>query len=970
MPINWLQISDLHVFQSTDLNLMIQGYKELAQVIHPDFLIVTGDFRHLKLNRSYDDALSFLNHLVSIFGLQKKDIFLVPGNHDVSNFEYRSEIISSIREKIDSNPDIYLNYLDNPTKDLRQAFYEYNEFVQSFYNHEITDERLSAPSDVMCLKWNNLLNIILLNTALTSDSSGVNSILDINKLSNISIDKSLPTIAIAHHDTDCLAESHQKRLHHILRSQNISAYICGDKHKVGKEIIEKVPNSSIPRIVCGKSVPETGDNYSDLSVIQYTWANDNNTYVQVYKYQNFKFVSSNDFYYEINKPYYFPMKISENKILINPQPKNPSRKISNNGVSIWLPDAEMAKGKQTRFTTYTSTEAIKKYLDNNAGYLGIISVKGIGKTFVLQVKRTQSSRKYICLPKCGKPSIKNNWATERISFDSYDAFKIPNIYDNLVRLWKLSIKCYVINQFKDINTDKSINDYVNTNRITSNISYVLSNTIFASLNSILNYFLTIEHWENEISKNQFGTTALCNLVLQNSDKSHSIQKDIAIFIDKIDQSIKQTNAEPPADCVLCKKRDNYHDCNSAQKCAEYCAQDDGCQSKNCCYGCEVFASANSNIGLRIYDDSVVSKYIHVSIWQYLQLALMDAAEQIYGEFSGKINVFYTIRQEALSCEEARLGEQNQKTSSKAIKLVYTRAEQEHIFKSCIDNQDPQFLVYPNYQAKEGFEEYAFVGVHNLCHPYCKNQDGTSKKETVFMSIYRHSFDRSRDIQRYGEELTQNIDEIKACTSEHEREETVKQIIENLAADLAYCSKQSESTVNPSYYTEKMRFLPNYWACNENFEKLLSLIDRNLLFEDDIINICKKINQCTQCPDSGCNNNICKRHPFSVLYKMGYLGYIMSNQNNTRNSTQVFLDASEVSYIVEKDALITAERVAYIIHPALTKTIEQKYNKSFMHFSGFILGKGNTASQSEIGKLLDDKKNLSPEDFILKYYYKP
>ena len=65
--IRWLQLSDLHIFYSTKWNIMIKSYEELAKVFSPDFIVVTGDFRHIKRNKSYDQALTFLNKLSEIF---------------------------------------------------------------------------------------------------------------------------------------------------------------------------------------------------------------------------------------------------------------------------------------------------------------------------------------------------------------------------------------------------------------------------------------------------------------------------------------------------------------------------------------------------------------------------------------------------------------------------------------------------------------------------------------------------------------------------------------------------------------------------------------------------------------------------------------------------------------------------------------------------------------------------------------
>lgn len=974
IPISWLQISDLHIYDSTEWNLMLDSYRELGKVVKPDFIVATGDFRHFRKQPKYDNALEFLNQIVHIFGISKCDFFLVPGNHDVNDFEFRKECIRTIRSEIDTNPDIYCEYMQDDNKDLRQSFQDYSEFIKLFYADEISDNRLNNPSDIINFTWRKKINIIILNTALISEGNEQEcQIVDIKSLSKIKKNR-LPTIVLAHHDIKSIALAQTSLLSTILNNLNTKVYMCGDRHIVQKESLENyhIPNTTIPIIVCGKSAIENGDSYSDVCVIEYTSNEDGNVYVQVYRYGKNGFMKSSDFYYDINKKFNFPMFVSDKKKEQNNNSPKSTKKVndSNRPMSIWLPDAELANGKQTRFNSFTKTDKAGTFLDSNEGSLGIVSVKGIGKTFLLQVKRVKSSRRYYCLPKCTKPSLQNNWATECISFDSYSKLKTDNIYDNLVLMWKNAIKCYVINQLKNDKNERIIEDYVNNNILSSEVASLFLDNHIENLQSIVSNIIDMNQWHKKIMDDSVHISNLCRIVLRERKKHDSTWKRIAIFIDKTDQAIKQTNAEPPADCVVCKKRNNYSECQSHHKSPDYCTNDNGCKSKNCCYGCEVFSGPKSSDGLRIYENSNAAKLIHINIWQYLQLALMDSAGQIYDEFQGDISVFYTIRQEALNCERYRLGEQNQKRAAKILHLSYSLDEQKKIFLDCIREQDPYYLYAPELLNKSNSEEYAFVGVDKLCHPYCKTKDGTNQNETVYQSIYRHSFDRSRDIQRYGEELTRNIERIRGCVSQHQREELVKQIIEDLASTLAYCSKQSESTVNPSYYTEKMHYLPNYWADNENFEHLLSLIDRNLLFEDDIKCICRKINNKKTCPKEGCKSVKCKRHPFSMLYNMGYLGYIIPNSNNNNKEIQKFLDASEISYFIEADYLMTEDRVAYIVHPALTKTIEKRYNKSFMHFSGFILGKGLEVENETLVELISDRKKMTRSDFETKYYYNP
>ena len=1029
---SWLQFSDLHIFDgSTDWTLMKATFSGLSDIVSPDFLVFTGDFRHLKHNRSYDSALRFINEMVTLFRLSKEDVFLIPGNHDVSDYDYRDTYVQAVKSEL-GNIEKYREYMQNDAADLRNAFNDYTQFVKDFYQKDVVDDRVKKPADVVCIPWKNQINIVLLNSALLSTSSRDNSeIIDINSFSSLKIENGLPTIALMHHDVSCIAKEFQLRLSRIISMLDISAILCGDTHILQKRYIfrNSAPNKAIPVIVCGKSAAEPNDFYSDLSVIEYSYCVDGNVYVQVYKYNNdnpdeYGFVKSSDFYHHVDKPFSFPMlfkqrdSIAQNILIagngetippgnvsLQHRKKRGTSRTNKKSKSIWLPDAELASGKQTRFDSYTETEDVAQFFEMDSKYLGISSVKGIGKTFILQVKRVKSSQKYLCLPQCATPSISNNWATERITFQTYNQLQTEKTYDNLVLLWINAIRCYVVNnlyyeQIKRLSEEnnqkrikssqnknnieskrkkqqndnmikKMVEEYEKKQLITPEIAELFLCEENLSLCTVITNVLADPGWEKSINNYNRAIKVICDRSLIYYSQQSPRPKDIAVFIDKVDQSILQTNAEPPADCVVCSRQNSYTECNSKRKSLEYCSDESGCQSKsNCCYGCELFASTKSNAGLRIYDESCAARIKHINIWQYLQLALMHASTVLSDETQGRISVFYTMREEVFSCEGYRLGEQNNKIAGRTLKLKYTYSEQEQIFNECIQEQDDLYLLNPAEKRIPGKQAYAFVGVSKLCHPYCKTKEGLNQSETVFESIYRHSFDRSRDIQRFGEYLTKRLDMIRACPTEHKREECVKQLIEDLAAKLAYCEKQSESTVNPSYYTEKMRYLPNYWADNSNFERLLSLIDRNLLFEEDMKRICQKVNNVTSCPAEGCKNTFCKRHPFTVLYKLGYMGYIVQNTNNENVDQQVFLDAGEISYFAETDDLMAAARVAYIIHPALSKTIQRKYNKSFLHFSGFILGKNLPVETGVIKQMLEDKAVLNTHDFIKKYYYNP
>lgn len=184
---SWLHVSDLHVFPEADTTLMLDDYVELAKIISPEFLVVTGDFRHKRYETNFSLARDYLEMLISIFSINKQDVFLLPGNHDVDYYDGRADAISDIcLRSEEGHYNVYSKY------QLSKGFCDYNDFVREFYRGtDVVDSRIIDPSGVHCVAWNNLINILVVNTALISDGENHNQILDINALSQCQIDFTL-----------------------------------------------------------------------------------------------------------------------------------------------------------------------------------------------------------------------------------------------------------------------------------------------------------------------------------------------------------------------------------------------------------------------------------------------------------------------------------------------------------------------------------------------------------------------------------------------------------------------------------------------------------------------------------------------------------------------------------------------------------------------------------------------------------
>lgn len=252
----------------------------------------------------------------------------------------------------------------------------------------------------------------------------------------------------------------------------------------------------------------------------------------------------------------------------------------------------------------------------------------------------------------------------------------------------------------------------------------------------------------------------------------------------------------------------------------------------------------------------------------------------------------------------------------------------------------------------------------------KTLQGGGTLSMMKMAGVRHSFDRAHDIQEYGRVLTEHMPEIKKIATVLGRGEKVKELIEETAAELAFNNDPSLASGNVCYYYEKISMLPNFWAQTNNFKRLLSLFDRNLMFIRDVHDVCKKFNGLSRCKGN-CKKCDAIHHPFSMLYKLGMLGIIPTSLNREGYVTQEFLDSTKVTYITGNDLLNVNNDCIYVLHPALTKSIDKLQRKKIKHFNLFVLGKGMSVPQDKLMQLVADYRNntIKKSDFDSKYYSK-
>lgn len=318
------QFSDFHYSDSTDEKIMMTKVADLFRNNNPDILIITGDLHNYGMN--YEPFKSYVRDLMEYGNLDKADVFVVPGNHDVDynisaeHKKNRKAYIGYICSSAEENADCYKDYID----DLLSYFKEFNSTISELLSDAY------KPVAVCHYVWKEKINVITLNTALISDGKEHQQIIDVDGLTKINPCNGLPTIIIGHHDISCLFDSYQSILKAYMASWKVSLYACGDKHKNKQGLVDDVmcDNNKIPVIVAGKGSVENGDDYSDISFFLYELDEENETIqLSLFKWdkttKQFQHIMLDD-KSETKDIYKFDLRSSPNKIA-----KTSDRKIGN-----------------------------------------------------------------------------------------------------------------------------------------------------------------------------------------------------------------------------------------------------------------------------------------------------------------------------------------------------------------------------------------------------------------------------------------------------------------------------------------------------------------------------------------------------------------------------------------------------------------------------------------------------------------
>lgn len=232
--LKWLHISDIHYeyenYSTKKMrNSLLKKIDDEVKLNKKfDFVIVTGDIAYKGSNYS-TQVKNFINDLIGVSGIEKENLFIVPGNHDLKRSQVRARLINSISKE--KNP---LTEIENLDSGMFSELSKGQKSFWKFYN-EITEKKYDK-NKVHFIEKRQNFNIINLNTCLLCGQDDEEEHLSIflDKLYDVihnNLEPEKVNIAIGHHNIDCLFIEERNKVINNFVDEEIDMYLCGHSHR-------------------------------------------------------------------------------------------------------------------------------------------------------------------------------------------------------------------------------------------------------------------------------------------------------------------------------------------------------------------------------------------------------------------------------------------------------------------------------------------------------------------------------------------------------------------------------------------------------------------------------------------------------------------------------------------------------------------------------------------------------------------
>lgn len=237
--ITWFHISDIHLNRSgvetRRMRKQLLSFLKKKQ-IRSKYIFFTGDLRYAPDGDFDSDTVPFLDSLAETLGVEKRNVFIVPGNHDIERDN--SDRSDALRVICNNDSDYYNPKVgtigDSELEKIYTSEKDFALLMDKFYDglpdraclyHDWSKPHFTVVSDDF--------NIIHVNSTLTYSADHENDlIIGTEKLMDAldDIDKKKPSILITHYSFDFLAREEQKEVLKLLTDYNVQLWFAGHEH--------------------------------------------------------------------------------------------------------------------------------------------------------------------------------------------------------------------------------------------------------------------------------------------------------------------------------------------------------------------------------------------------------------------------------------------------------------------------------------------------------------------------------------------------------------------------------------------------------------------------------------------------------------------------------------------------------------------------------------------------------------------
>lgn len=243
--VRWLHISDLHLGREQkpgedyvlrtfldSLQADMQADEHIRLGPPPDLVFFTGDLANRGTDEDYSRATELFDSILRILGLERRHLFLVPGNHDV----HRPDTSYLIRDF--DEDDLHKHFNDARWRRLySERLGSFDRFVASYYaavpeRLQLTPLGFPRPQRVNLVGASLLLHLLnpLLSGGLDDDRGKLLLGLIARRAEFCEAEPADLTIALMHHPPDWLCPSDEQRFNQIIGT-NVDFLLGGHVHR-------------------------------------------------------------------------------------------------------------------------------------------------------------------------------------------------------------------------------------------------------------------------------------------------------------------------------------------------------------------------------------------------------------------------------------------------------------------------------------------------------------------------------------------------------------------------------------------------------------------------------------------------------------------------------------------------------------------------------------------------------------------